>query len=201
MIPVTAFVSVEILMMSHGASAAAQTPSGERRKFVRRVISDQERHLARAEPSARGRQTPGQATPVKAVSRRSRAREPRALTGVDWSGIDLQSVMRISFRSDRQNARLGSAPTTHCADLLTARENLRCCNVRSCQKKCDKALYYLTTDRGAPCAFYPAIKRSMSRASPVLRNSSTSCDQAKSGSASQEQIACRFRAVDMQALW
>ena len=112
-----------------------------------------------------------------------------------------ECVMRISFRSDRQDAKLGPVPATHCADLLTARENLRCCNVRRCQENCDKLLHWLTTDRGAPFALYPAIKRSMSRASPVLRNSSTSCDQTKSGSASQEQIACRFRAVDMQALW
>src|SRR5271155_2838479 len=87
--------------------------------------------------------------------------------------------MRISFRSDRHDAKLGSVPATHCADLLTGGENHRCCNVRSCLKKCDKALYYLTTDRGAPCAFYPAIKRSKSRASLVLRNSSTNCDEPK----------------------
>jgi hypothetical protein len=31
--------------------------------------------------------TPGQARLVKAVSRRSRARKARALTGVGWSGI------------------------------------------------------------------------------------------------------------------
>lgn len=53
--------------------------------------SDEERHIARAEPSARGRQTPGQARPVKAVSRRSRARKARALTGVGWSGSAVSS--------------------------------------------------------------------------------------------------------------
>jgi hypothetical protein len=47
----------------------------------------EERHIARAEPSARGRQAPGQTTLVKAASRRSRARKARALTGVGWSGI------------------------------------------------------------------------------------------------------------------
>ena len=94
---------------------------------------------------------------VKAASRRSRARAARALTSVACSGIGLQSVMRISFRSDRQDAKLGSMPTTHCADLLTARENLRCCNVRSYQKKCDKALYYLTTDRGGALSCYQPV--------------------------------------------
>src|SRR5258706_16047666 len=136
-------------MISHGALRHAD--SIERTaQICPPSHSDEERHIARAEPSARGRQTPGQARPVKAASRRSRARAARALTGVACSGIGLQSVMRISFRSDRRDAKLGSVPTTHCADLLTVRENLRCCNVRSCQKKCDKALYYLTTGRGAP---------------------------------------------------
>jgi len=93
----------------------------------------------------------------------------------------LQSVMRILFRSDRHDAKLGSVPATHCADLLTAGENHRCCNVRSCPKKCDKPLYYLTTDRGAPCAFYPALKRSTCCASSVVRCSSTNCDKAKIG--------------------
>jgi hypothetical protein len=93
MIPVAVLV-FEIYDDEPWRLRGTQTPSGERRKFVRRVISDKERHRARAEPSARGRQTPGQAKPVKAVSRRSRARKARALTGVGWSGIGLQSVMR-----------------------------------------------------------------------------------------------------------
>jgi hypothetical protein len=36
-------------------------------------------------PSAHARQMPGQLAPVKAASRRSRARRARALTGVGWS--------------------------------------------------------------------------------------------------------------------
>jgi len=50
-------------------------------------------------PSARGGQTPGQARPVKAVSRRSRARTARALTGVGWSGNAL--AKRDADRSDQ----------------------------------------------------------------------------------------------------
>ena len=148
--------------MSHGASAAGKLHRENGANLSAESFLDEERHIARAEPSAHGRQTPGQATPVKAVSRRSRARKARALTGVGWSGSALPSVIReiVPIRSPGRQVGLGA--TTHCADLLTARENLRCCNVRSCQKKCDKALYYLTTDRGAPCAFYPAIKRSVS---------------------------------------
>src|SRR5260221_7055695 len=34
---------------------------------------------------------------------------------------------------------------------------------------CNKPLHRHTTDRGAPCALYPAIKRSVVYASPVLR--------------------------------
>ena len=84
----------------------------------------------------------------------------------------------------RQDAELGSVPATHCADLLTARENLRCCNVHSCQKKCEKALYYLTTDRDAPCALYPAVKRSVVCASPVLRYRSPNRDRTKTRTSS-----------------
>ena len=42
----------------------------------------------------------GQSTPVKAVSRRSRARKARALTGVGWSGNACQAIMASPiFRS------------------------------------------------------------------------------------------------------
>src|SRR6516165_11081383 len=64
------------LLRENGASLSADS-------------SNEERHIARAEPSARGRQTPGLPAPVKAVSRRSRARKARALTGVGWSGSAL----------------------------------------------------------------------------------------------------------------
>ena len=136
---------------------------------------EEERHLARAEPSARGRQTPGQTRPVKAVSRRSRAREPRALTGLGWSGSGITSADRSLKRQVR------STSATHCTDLLSAKEDLVSCNVRRCQKNCDKLLHCQTIDREAPWSLYPAIKRSMSRASPVLRNSSPNCDEAKNG--------------------
>ena len=63
----------------------------------------------------------------------------------------------------------------HCADLLSAKENPDSCNVRRCRKNCDKSLHCHTTDRGAPCAFYPAIRRSASPASSVVRHSSTNC--------------------------
>jgi len=73
-------------MMSHGVPSASRL-NRENGASLSADSFDEERQLARAEPSARGRQTPGQAKPVKAVSRRSRARKARALTGVGWSGI------------------------------------------------------------------------------------------------------------------
>src|SRR5579859_4933031 len=66
---------------------------------------DEERHLARAEPSARGGQTPGQTRPVKAASRRSRARKARALTGVGWSGSALLVAERAAMSSQDQFRR------------------------------------------------------------------------------------------------
>ncbi len=147
--------------MSHGA--LWQADSVERTAQVCPPShSNEERLIARAEPSAHGRQTPGQARPVKAVSRRSRAREAASLDG--------RRLVRHRLDTRRY---LGN---THCADLLSAKENPDSCNVRLSQKSCDKLLHCHTTDRGAPCAFYPAIKRSMVCASPVPRNSSTSCD-------------------------
>jgi hypothetical protein len=155
---------------------------------------DEERHIARAEPSAHGRQRWAcrrRSRPSAGEAGRARA---RALRGVGWSGS-------ASPGPTAEQCQVGAASLPHCADMLSAMENSDFRKVRQCQKSCNKPLHRHTTDRGAPCALYPAIKRSMSRTSPVLRSSSTSCDQAKSGSASQEQIACRFRAVDMQALW
>src|SRR5271166_2246756 len=95
---------------------------------------------------------------------------------------------------------LGSVPATHCADLLTARENLRSCNVRSYQKKCDKALYYLTTDRGAPCALYPAIKRSVVCASPVLRYPSPNRRRTKTRTSRTRAGSARKRSYGKTAL-
>jgi hypothetical protein len=124
--------------------------------------SDEEQNIARAEPSARGRQMPGQAATVKAASRRSRAREARALTGVGWSG----SASPGPTAGQRQ---VGTAPLPHCADMLSALENSDSRKVRPCQKSCNKPLHRHTTDGGAPCALYPATKRSVVCASPVLR--------------------------------
>jgi hypothetical protein len=95
---------------------------------------------------------------------------------------------------------LESVPATHCADLLTARENLRCCNVRSYQKKCDKALYY---PRPTAAHLAPFILLSSGRCLAPRQ----SCEifrqvaiRQKSGRASQEQIPCWFCAVDMRVL-
>src|SRR6185437_14518569 len=98
--------------MSHGA--LWQADSIERTAQVCRAsYFDEERPLARAEPSAHGRQTPGQARPVKAASRRSRAREAQALTGVGWSGI-------ASIRDDGSAAPSRANSSATCIDLLSA---------------------------------------------------------------------------------
>ncbi len=105
--------------------------------------------------------------PVKAVSRRSRARKARALTGVGWSGSVIPNA-------DRSAHQVRSVSAAHCTDFLSAKENPDSCNVRRCQKNCDKLLHYLTIDRRAPWSLYPAIKRSMVCASPILRHPSPS---------------------------
>jgi hypothetical protein len=147
--------------MSHGASAEADSIRREAQVCPPSHF-DEERQIARAELSAHGRQTPGQATLVKAASRRSRARAARALTGVAWSGI-------ASPGPTARQRQVGAAPLPHCADTLSAMENSDFRKVRPCPESCDKPLQCHTTDRGAPCALYPAIKRSVVCASPVLR--------------------------------
>ena len=155
-------------MMSHGALRKADSIERTAQIFPP-SSSDEELHIARAEPSARGGQTPWQTRPVKAVSRQSRARKARALTGVGWSGS-----------ADRSARQVRSVSAARCTDFLSAKENPDSRNVRRCQKNCDKLLHYLTIDRRAPWSLYPAIKRSVSRASSVVRHSSTNCDEPKS---------------------
>jgi len=78
-------------MISHGAPAAGRLHRENGANLSAESFRDEERRLARAEPSARGGQTSGQTRPVRAASRRSRAREARALTGVGWSGSAVPS--------------------------------------------------------------------------------------------------------------
>jgi len=61
-------------------------------------------------------------------------------------------------------------------------------NVHSYQKKCDKTLYYLTTDGGAPCALYRAISGRWSaprRSCSILRQAAIG---QKPGQAEREQF-------------
>lgn len=115
--------------------------------------SDEERSLARAEPSARGGLTPGQTRPVKAVSRRSRARGARALTGVGWSGSALAKCQR------RGNVEPGSVSWTRCAELLCAKQNLDFCKLAHARKI---AISLCTVTRStaahpAPLSCYQAV--------------------------------------------
>jgi hypothetical protein len=63
--------------------------------------------------------------------------------------------------------------------MLSAMKNSDFRKVRPCQKSCNKPLHCHTTDRGAPCALYPAIKRSMFRVLSVVRCSLLNCDQTR----------------------
>jgi hypothetical protein len=148
---------------------------------------DEERHTARAEPSAHGRQRWAcrrRSRPSAGEAGRARA---RALTGVGWSG----SASPDPTAGQRQ---VGAAPLPRCADMLSAMENLVFRKVRLCQKSCNKPLHRHTTDRGAPCALYPALKRLVVCASPVLRYPSPNCDRRKdkptAPAVNFEQIRC-----------
>ena len=128
-------------------------------------------------------------------------RQP-AEPGARSASLDRRRLVRQRLARRNGAARPNRAASlAHCADMLSAKENPNSCKVQLCQKSCDNSLHRHAIDRDAPWALYPAIKRSLISSSRILRNSSTSCDQAKSGNASQEQIARRFRAVAMQALW
>jgi len=165
-------------MMSHGASAEADSIRRTAQVCPRAISMRSGLSLALSHQRVTVK-TPGLPAPVKAVSRQSRARKARALTGVGWSGI-------ASICAD--------VSATHCADLLSAKENPDSCNVRRCQKSCYKSLRCHTTDRGAPCAFYPALKRSVVCASPVLCYPSPNCDRRKvkptAPVVNSEQIRC-----------
>ena len=119
---------------------------------------------------------------IKRRGRRGLSRPPAGGAGRRASAsLDGRRLVRQRLARPNGAARPNRAASlAHCADMLSAKENPNSCKVRPCQKSCDKSLPCHTIDRSAPWSFYPAIKRSMSRASPALRNSLTSCDQAKS---------------------
>jgi hypothetical protein len=162
MIPVTASVSVEIFDDEPWRHCVEADSIQRAAQVCPRVISmtsgislalSHQRMAVNAGPAGagQGRQ------PAKPG-----ARKARALTGVGWSG----SASPGATAGQRQ---VGAAPLLHCADMLSAMENSDFRKVRPCQKSCNKPLHLHTTDRGAPCALYPAIKRSVVCASPVLR--------------------------------
>ena len=103
-----------------------------------------------------------------ARTRASQGRKPAepgaqsaSLDGRQWSGIELakRDAVHRSDQIARSASRSGSVPTTHCADLLTAPGKsppvAMCAHTR---KSAIRPLYYLTTDRGAPCAFFSAYQ-------------------------------------------
>lgn len=116
--------------------------------------------------------TAGQPVPVKAV----KPAEP----GARSASLDGRRLVRQRVARPNGAARPNRAASlAHCAVLLSTKEDLAFCNVRRCQKNCDKVLHYLTIDRGAPWSLYPAIRRSVVCASSILRCSSINCDEKK----------------------
>jgi hypothetical protein len=133
--------------------------------FVR-MFSDCQKHRLKATTLHTSRK------PVH--SRRSRARTARAVTGDGWSGS-------ASLAPTAGQPQVGAASRPRCADMLSAMENSDFRKVRPCQKSCSKPLHRHTTDRGAPWALYPAVKRSVVCASPVLRYPSPNRHRTKTG--------------------
>ena len=125
-------------------------------------LFDEERHSLALSHQRMAVITAGQPVPVKAV----KPAEP----GARSASLDGRRLVRQVLAGPNGAARPNRAASlAHCADLLSTKEDLAFCNVRRCQKNCDKVLHYLTIDRGAPWSLYPAIKRSGVCAPPVLR--------------------------------
>ncbi len=172
--------------MSHGATAWRQIPFRERRKFVRRVISIRSR-ISLALSHQRMAVNAGPAGAGQGRQPAEPGARARALTGVGWSGS-------ASPGPTAEQRQVCAAPLPHCTDMLSAMENSDFRKVRPCQKSCNKPLHCHTTDRRAPCALYPAIKRSVVCASPVLRYPSPNRDRRKdkptAPTVNSEQIRC-----------
>jgi len=96
-----------------------------------------------------------------------------------------------------QQRQVRSVSAARCTDLLSAKENPDSCNVRRCQKNCDKLLHCQTIDRGAPWALYPAIKRL-----PKLRPAvpAPSFAMVRSGKSRAKRSGSRPRADSLQPL-
>ena len=111
---------------------------------------------------------------------------------IENGAADLSDPMlkdRIAeLKATRDQARLDAERAEEAIDragLLSAKEDLAFCNVRRCQKNCDKVLPYLTIDRGPPLALYPSNGRRFAprQSCAVLRQIAI---RQKSGRASQE---------------
>jgi hypothetical protein len=96
-----------------------------------------------------------------------------------------------------QQRQVRSVSAARCTDLLSAKENPDSCNVRRCQKNCDRLLHCQTIDRGAPWALYPAIKRL-----PKLRPAvpAPSFAMVRSGKSRAKRSGSRPRADSLQPL-
>jgi DNA-binding transcriptional LysR family regulator len=119
------------------------------------------------------------------------------------SGQDLRpsGTVRIATSDTISTMLMRHVPEPHCADMLSAMEtqiSARCGHARKV------AISLCTVTRPTAAHLAPFILLSSGRclvprqSHEILRQVAIRQNR---GSASQEQIACRFRAVDTQALW
>jgi hypothetical protein len=168
------------------APRGPQTQSRERRKFVRRSgsgISLAPSHRRMAEHA--GPACAGQ------------GRQP-AEPGARSASLDRRRLVRQRLARRNGAARPNRAASlAHCADMLSAKENPYSCKARPCQKSCDNSLHCHTIDRDAPWSLYPAIKRSVVCASPVL---ALSFAKLRSGKSQAKRPGSRPRADSLHSL-
>lgn len=166
-----------------------QPQSRERRKFVRPSGS-----------ACRSRRTigvwPTYAGPAGAGQGRQPAEPDAQSASLDRRRLVRQRLARPNGAATPNRA----ASLAHCADMLSAKENPNSCKVRPCQKSCDKSLHSHTIDRGAPWALYPAIKRSVVCAWPVLRYSSPNRDRTKTRTSRTRPGSARISSVSAAPL-
>jgi hypothetical protein len=167
-IPVTAFVLVEIFDDEPWRLAQNRlNPENGANLFATAGAAYRSRRAIGAWPTHAGPDGAGQ------------GRQP-AEPGAHSASLDRRRLVRQRLARPNGAARPNRAASlAHCADRLSTKENPNSCKVRPCQKSCDKSLHCHTIDRGAPWALYPAIKRSIVCASPVLRYPSPSRHRTK----------------------
>lgn len=153
---------------------------------------DDERHTARAEPSTHDHRTPGLAGAGQGRQPAEPGARSASLDGRRWSGSLQSADGGTSYRSAHQDAKLGSVPSTHCADFLSAKENSDSCKVRAKQQLAPSFWNLSRPTAAPPCAFILLSSGRWSashRSFAILRQ--TAIGQ-KPGQAEREQVPREF---------